>query len=281
MPNYKKMYIEPKKTLPKELMEKVIKYNDNTLEVVLERISCGLVGELLIEDNINYPFIKKKDIVILKESSNIRIKDFILYKYKDKYYLRRVLKIIDQEIYVAGDNEREYHITKKDDIVAKGISSIRNNKYKSFNLKRKNRLYLFFKYNLQALRFSNRIIRPENEEVNEALTQALKANLTRNVFVNKTIESKISDELDRELMNFIDPDTLVLELEEELSSQNTTVEETDEEIKEVIIEIPEEVEDDISLKGIETVGIDNNSNDIAKEDKTQYEDIEDSESIKK
>lgn len=258
MPNidYNKLIIKPKKNLPKEVMEKVLDYSENGLDTVLARLSNGLVGELLINDDINSPYIKKGDIVVLKESTNLRLKDFVLYVYKEKYYLRRVLKIVDQEIYVAGDNEKEYHITKRSDIVAKGISRIRNNKYKSFNLKRKNQMYMFFKYNLQYFRFKSRIIRPENEEANEALEQALKANLSRNVFVNKTIESKISDELDNELINFIDPDTLVHELEEamkEKENAENVEEEQTEEVEEVVIEIPEEIEEVVETEDGEVV----------------------------
>ena len=104
--------------------------------IVLERVEAGLIGSLRIsKDKSNRPIIKSNDIVQLRKPNRLLPKDFVFYKIEDEYFLRRIIKFKEDDIYVAGDNEREYHVIHKENIVAKVVGRERGKKYTSFGSK--------------------------------------------------------------------------------------------------------------------------------------------------
>ena len=233
------------------------KIDFNSMDVVVERVEGGLVGALRVTDDINYPIFKLDDLISIRVPQKLGKKDFVLYKTQNEYFVRRIIKYIDEDIYVAGDNEKEYHIIHKTDIVGKVISRERKNKRISFSINPKYKLYTFRKVNLAYFRLKNRTIDYEQEVINISLE---KASITaQTLFQNKT-EYKGSIDLDSELQSFINPDTLVLELKEAMenealeNAQNAILEEManiksnqsneDENDEEVVDEIVEYVDED-------------------------------------
>ena len=192
------------------------KIDFNSMDVVVERVEGGLVGALRVTDDINYPIFKLDDLISIRVPQKLGKKDFVLYKTQNEYFVRRIIKYIDEDIYVAGDNEKEYHIIHKTDIVGKVISRERKNKRISFSINPKYKLYTFRKVNLAYFRLKNRTIDYEQEVMNISLE---KASITaQTLFQNKT-EYKGSIDLDSELQSFINPDTLVLELKEAMENE--------------------------------------------------------------
>ncbi len=207
---------------PKEEDMEEEKIDPHSIEVVVERIEGGLVASLRIEDEINYPLFKKGDFAILMASSKFGIRDFVLYQSHDAYFLRRIIKYKENDIYVAGDNEKEYHIIQREDIIGKCVSRERKTKRLSFSLTPKKRLYTFKKVNMAYFRLKNRVLNYEQEVNNtsfELATQSVAENKT--LFENKT-EIKYSIDLDTELKDFLNPDTLVQELRKGVTDSDTS-----------------------------------------------------------
>lgn len=199
-----------KTPIPSESNEEAV--DIYSMEVAVERVEHGLIGTLRIEDNINSPIFKTGDFVHLRAPSRLLIRDFVLYHSHDEYFLRRIIKYKEEDIYVAGDNEKEYHIIRREDIVGKVISRQRKTKRLSFSLTPKKKVYTFRKVNLAYFRLKNRVIDYEQETNNESLELAIQS-LAENktVFENKT-EIKYDIDLDSDLQSFLNPDTLVQEL---------------------------------------------------------------------
>lgn len=233
------------------------KVDFNSFEVVAERVMAGLIGNLRIDNDTNRPIFKVGDFVQIRKPSKILPKDFVLYQNYDEYFLRRIVKFKDEDIYVAGDNENQFRIIKKENIIGKVISRERKNKRMSFSLTPKKKLYTFKKVNLSYLRLRNRIIHYEQEVNLESLELAAQAvQESKSIFENKS-EIKYNIDLDSELSTFLNPDTLVLELKEAMThsaDEQPIVEDSmephsDEEIQEEN-EIADETE--YALENIET-----------------------------
>ncbi len=217
-----KKSIEEKKPEVESEEEKV---DVNSKEVVVERVEHGLIGTLRIEDEINSPFFKANDLAFIRYPSKLEKKAYVLYKDHDDYFLRRIMKYSDDGIYVAGDNERNYHLIKKDAIIGKVIGRQRKNKFKSINLNPSISLdlYTLIKYNLSYFRLKNRVI-AYDDDINSEAFEIAKERL-ENVNDNKAsnapviIQQDIEKDLDSELNYFINPDDLVIELQKEMEAQ--------------------------------------------------------------
>lgn len=213
--------LEENKTLDEELDEHV---DVNSKEVVVERVEHGLIGSLRIEDEINAPFFKANDLAFIRHPSKLEKKDYVLYKDHDDYFLRRVMKYNENGIYVAGDNEKSYHLIEKESIIGKVIGRQRKNKFKSINLKPSISLdiYTLVKYNLAYFRLKNRVIAYEDDINTEAFEIAKERFETVNENKASTpvvIQQDIEKELDSELNYFINPDDLVIELQKEMQAE--------------------------------------------------------------
>ena len=171
MKEYKKK-IEPNLIVTPVVEDEEEKIDIHSMEVAVERVQAGLIGTLRIEDDCNHPLFKKGDLVHIRYPSKLQIKDIVLYQSHDAYFLRRIIKTREDDIFVAGDNEKEYHIIQKEDVVGKVILRQRKNKMLSFSLAPKKRIYTFKKVNLAFLRLGNRIIDHEQEVTNESLELA-------------------------------------------------------------------------------------------------------------
>lgn len=218
------------------------KVDVHSMDVVVERVEGGLVGSLRIEDKTNHPIFKINDFVLIRTPSRLLVKDFVLYNQNDNYYLRRIIKFKNDDIYVAGDNEKQYHIIHKQDVVGKVISRERKKKRMSFSLTPKKKLYTFKKVNLAYFRLKNRIATSVDETLFDPSTLTLEQIQTG--FENKT-EQKINLDLDSELSSFLNPDTLVLELRQAMQGNPESTEEIETEEVEYISESEDEVNEEI------------------------------------
>ncbi len=203
------------------------------MDVVVERVEGGLVGSLRIEDKTNHPIFKINDYALIRTPSRLLVKDFVLYNDNDNYYLRRIIKFKNDDIYVAGDHEKEYHIIHKQDVVGKVISRERKKKRMSFSLTPKKKLYTFRKVNLSYFRLKNRIATTVDESYIDPSTLTLEQ--IQIGFENKT-EQKINLDLDSELSSFLNPDTLVLELRQAMEGNPEVAEAQEEEVVEYVEE---------------------------------------------
>ena len=208
--------ISKQKEKKKKIEEAPVDLEDddpNNLPIVLERCKAGLVGTLFIRDNINKPMIKKDDFVHLRQSSRIEKGDFVLYSSHDEYFLRRVIKFEELNIYVAGDNEDVYHVIRKEDIVAKAIGRQREKKHLSFVLDKKNKLYRFKKINLAGMRIKK--VNNYDDDQNQIALQNAIENLSNIEAERVNLEQNDGFEfdMDAELKSFINPDYLAREVE--------------------------------------------------------------------
>ena len=207
------------------------KFNPNGIENVIERVTHGLVGTLLIEDGeINKPIFKKGDLVHFITPAKLEKKDFILYRRDEEFFVRRIIKFENEDIYVAGDHEREYHITHKEDVAGKAIGRQRKKKYLSFSLNPTKRFYTFKKVNLAKFRLGNRVMGYDEDMSQESFEIAM-----QNLDTTTTVEQQpkqvynTSDlDLDSDLADFLNPDDLV----REIRSQNVTVDDEEFEAEE-------------------------------------------------
>ena len=150
------------------------KYSGEALETILERVDAGLIGSLPIGmDPTNRPILKRGDIAQLRKPNRLLRKDFVFYKIGEDYFLRRIIKFKGDDIYVAGDREREYHVIHKENIVAKVVGRERGKKYISFGFFPKGRFYTWRKVNLAYLRLGNRVKTYESDQNAESLEAAM------------------------------------------------------------------------------------------------------------
>ncbi len=209
-------------------------FNPNGFEIVIDRVQHGLVGTLKLKDDlINKPIFRPGDFIHFIAPARLEKKDFVLYQNHDNYFIRRIIKFIDDDIYVAGDNEREYHIIHKEDVIGKAIGRQRKKKYISFALNPTKKLYTFRKVNLAGLRLGKRVMDYDgdmSQESYEIAMQNLEANVstTTQQQAQKPVTPIASDiDLDSDLASFLNPDDLV----REIRSQNVAEEDITEGIE--------------------------------------------------
>ena len=193
----------------------------NGIEVVVDRVTHGLIGSLAIESAINKPILKKGDIAHLKVANRLQIGDFVLYQSHGEYFLRRIIKFKDLNIYVAGDTEKEYHIIHKEDVIAKVVGRERGKKYQSFGLKKESKLYTFRKVNLAYFRLKDRVLDYDDDINIQAFENALQ-NQEQQAAEEKQ-EYKYDFDLDTILQDFLNPDELVRQLQEEEQAQEEII----------------------------------------------------------
>ena len=226
-------------------------FNPNGMEMVVDRVEHGLVGSLMINnDNTNKPLFKNGDIVHFRTPSRLQKKDIVLYKNHDEYYIRRIIKFKDDDIYVAGDNEKAYHIIRKEEIIGKAIGRQRKKKFLSFSFTKntKTKFYDFRKVNLAKFRLGNRVLDYEQEVDNDVYENALLLSETTQAQQQQAEKPKyiIDIDLDSDLADFLNPDDLVLELKREQQNAEQADEETEEEVIYEEVEDPEYAEEEVT-----------------------------------
>lgn len=193
-----------------EVEEVEEKLDVNGLDIVLDRVTHGLIGTLKIEDDMNKPLLRIGDFAHIRTPQRLEKKDLVLYKTHDEYFIRRIIKFKDMNIYVAGDHEKEYHIIHKEDIIGKVIGRQRKKRFLSFSLNPTKKIYVFRKVNLAYFRLKDRVLDYEDDINNQALENAMQ-NITEQQ--QEVQQYKYDFDLDSELSSFLDPDELVRQLE--------------------------------------------------------------------
>lgn len=186
------------------------------METVVNRVRGGLIGEYkILEETLNKPMFKTGDIVCFRAPARLQKGDFVLYLISpnsEEFAIRRVIKFVDDNIYVAGDNESEYHIIHKDDVVGKAISRERKNKWLTLTgFSKKKRIYVFRKVTLAKLRLGNRVRTNEDDINSDALEVAMQnVSMEQQSALDKP-KYVITIDLDSDLASFLNPDDLAKE----------------------------------------------------------------------
>lgn len=130
-------------------------------------ISDGKDAKLTITGFSMYPlFYDKRDDVILTKPDKLKKYDVVFYKRDNgSYVFHRIIKIEDDILTIAGDNEikKEYPV-KKSQVIAKMSSFVRKGKACSVSALwyiLYSRIWLFiFPYRYTAVRVLNKLLRP-------------------------------------------------------------------------------------------------------------------------
>ena len=195
------------------------KLDVNGLDIVIDRVTHGLIGTLKIEDDMNKPILKPGDFAHIRTPQRLEKTDLVLYKTHDEYFIRRIIKFKEYSIYVAGDHEKEYHVIHKEDIIGKVIGRQRGKLFKSFSLNPTSKAYIFRKVNLAYFRLKDRVLDYEDDVNNQALENAMQTLDDKQALQNEAQQYKYDFDLDSELSSFLDPDELVRQLENADESQ--------------------------------------------------------------
>ena len=218
MASYKKKKIEEENlnNEAEENLENNDEFDKNSMETVVNRVRGGLVGEYkILDEATNKPMFKKGDLVCFRAPARLQKGDFVLYqvtKDSDDYAIRRIIKFIDDDIYIAGDHESEYHVIHREDVVAKAISRERKNKWLTLTgFARKKRFYVFKKVTLAKLRLGNRVRTNEDDINSDAFEQAMQNVNAQQQAVQEKPKYVITIDLDSDLAAFLNPDDLAKE----------------------------------------------------------------------
>jgi hypothetical protein len=231
---YKKKKIEEENVNneAEENLENEPEFDRHSMETVVNRVRGGLVGEYKILDStINKPMFRQGDIVCFRAPARLQKSDFVLYavsKDADEFAIRRIIKFVDDDIYVAGDHESEYHIIHREDVVAKAISRERKNKWLTLTgFARKKRFYVFKKVTLAKLRLGNRVRTNEDDINSDAFEQAMQNVNAQQQAVQEKPKYVITIDLDSDLASFLNPDDLAKEWLEAEKEQQAAEEEVE------------------------------------------------------
>ena len=177
------------------------------METVVNRVESGVVGSLYIDNDINKPIFKPGDIVHFTKYAKLLVGDFILYVEENNYFIRRIIKFKNNDIYVAGDNEKSYHKITKELIIGKAIARERKLKSVSLNDRSKFVMYRFKKVKLAYFRLKKRVIEYQQELLNESIELAKKN--TAIVNETKRINPNYTKSINIDLTGFIDPNMYI------------------------------------------------------------------------
>ncbi len=215
------------------LISELIK-EDYSIEKVIDRLENGNVASYKALDELNRPIIRKDDIIQLKESEEYKKKNFVLYRFQDEYFLKRIVKIVVKKekievedngevnyytithttYYLAADKEKVMHVVSDEQILGRAIARQRGKKYYSLLNKHHRFLYNFFKVHFLFFRFKgNKAIDTDMQINYEAIKQAI-INTKKN---NKStdIKKKSIKDLKKDLAGFEDPNAFITRYHEE------------------------------------------------------------------
>lgn len=103
-------------------MDNNLNENINDFDEILDRLDDGLVAFASIDSILNYPTIKPNDIIAIRRSEGYAPGDFIFYINSKDFYVRRIIKLEYNKVYVKGDNEENVFILLPDQVLGKVIS---------------------------------------------------------------------------------------------------------------------------------------------------------------
>lgn len=240
MASYKKKKIEEENVNneAEENLENEPEFDRHSMETVVNRVRGGLVGEYKVLDStVNKPMFRQGDIVCFRAPARLQKGDFVLYavsKDADEFAIRRIIKFVDDDIYVAGDHESEYHIIHREDVVAKAISRERKNKWLTLTgFARKKRFYVFKKVKLAKLRLGNRVRTNEDDINSDALELAMQNVNAQQQAVQEKPKYVITIDLDSDLASFLNPDDLAKEW---LEAEAQQAAEEEENVREIYVD---------------------------------------------
>ena len=221
-----------------ENLENEPEFDRHSMETVVNRVRGGLVGEYKVLDStINKPMFRQGDIVCFRAPARLQKGDFVLYavsKDADEFAIRRIIKFVDDDIYVAGDHESEYHVIHREDVVAKAISRERRNKWLTLTgFARKKRFYVFKKVTLAKLRLGNRVRTNEDDINSDALELAMQNVNAQQQAVQEKQKYVITIDLDSDLASFLNPDDLAKEW---LEAEAQQAAEEEENVREIYVD---------------------------------------------
>lgn len=117
-------------------MEEKEKLND--FDNIIARLENGLVAFAKIESLINSPTIIPNDEVALRKGEGYKPGDFVFYVNSNDYFVRRIIKLDYDNVYVKGDNEERVYMILPEQVLAKAISIERNVKRRSLAFTKSN-----------------------------------------------------------------------------------------------------------------------------------------------
>ena len=94
----------------------------NDYETIKERLNNGLVSFLNVENEQNSPTILPFDELAIRRSEGYSPGDYVYYFANEKYYIKRIIKLDYDKVYVKADNEEMVYIISTDQVLGKGIS---------------------------------------------------------------------------------------------------------------------------------------------------------------
>lgn len=94
----------------------------NDFEYIIDRLDSHLVAFAIVESEINLPTIIPNDQIALRKSEGYKPGDFVFYINANDYFVRRIIKIDVNKVYVKGDNEEMVYIILPEQVIAKAIS---------------------------------------------------------------------------------------------------------------------------------------------------------------
>ena len=94
----------------------------NDFEYIIDRLESHLVAFATVESEINLPTIIPNDQIALRKSEGYKPGDFVFYINANDYFVRRIIKIDFNKVYVKGDNEEMVYIILPEQVIAKAIS---------------------------------------------------------------------------------------------------------------------------------------------------------------
>jgi signal peptidase I len=123
--------------------------NEAFFKTVLETLDEGKRVSFVIKGTSMLPVFKDglTEVTLEREDSYKKF-DVCLYKYKEHYFLHRLIKIKDDFYYFRGDHLYNFEVIKKDDILAKVYSFKTKEKetfINSFLYKARIKFYLLYK----------------------------------------------------------------------------------------------------------------------------------------
>ncbi len=195
----------------------------NDFEKIKNRLSYDLISYMTIEDTLNFPLLHKNDVVALKKTDYYSPADLVLYEVEEFYFLRRIIEIKEDKVYVCGDNEMLVRVIDLNSIIARAISRERGTKRLSLILESRKKLYTKAIVKKGKSRIKNHLQYDDEISLSDAYNQALQATLPRQIETTKTSEQAvpIDARLAKELAVFKSPIQKLREFEhpEEVDSK--------------------------------------------------------------
>ena len=183
----------------------------NDFDYITARLDNGLVAFAKIESMINSPNIIPDDEVALRVSEGYKPGDFIFYINSNDYFIRRIVKLDFEKVYVKGDNEERVYLIRPEQVLAKAISIERKVKRISLVFTKGN--LVINKHIRQGLKYIKNNLVEKDEYIIPELEPVKKVKKDKTKVV-LPLDSKLQNELqgfktlEQKVEEFYNPDLL-------------------------------------------------------------------------